>query len=221
MSEISQLFKRDLLLALRNRYEVANSLLFFVVIVILFPLAVGPDKLLLQALGPGVIWVAALLSHLLSLNQLFSDDFSDGSLDQILVTPASLPLLGSAKILAHWLVTGLPLVVVAPLLAVFFYLPLQAVGVLLVSLLLGTPILSWIGAIGSALTVGLRQGGLLLSLLILPLYVPVLIFGAGMVVNAVAQVPVMAQVALLGALLILTLTFAPWGVAAALRIGVE
>ncbi|MCP4697159.1 MAG: heme exporter protein CcmB [Gammaproteobacteria bacterium] len=212
------MLKRDLTLAYRHRAEAANPLLFFVIVVTLFPLGVGPDAADLQILAPGVIWVAALLAAMLSLESMFRSDFEDGALEQIVLTPHPLPLLVLAKVLAHWLVTGLPLLVLAPFLGVLLYLPGEAMLPLIFTLALGTPVLSLVGAIAVALTVGLRRGGVLLSLLVLPLYTPVLIFGANAVNVAADGLPVTGQLYFLGALLALALTLAPLAAAAALRI---
>ena len=212
---------RDLLLALRRRSDVGTALLFFVIVASLFPLGVGAEPELLRSIGPGVIWVAALLSTLLSLGRLFSADYADGTLEQMLLGAAPLGVVVAAKGLAHWLVAGLPLVLIAPLLALQYDLPRALYGVLVLSLLLGTPVLSLIGAIGAALTLGLRGGGVLLALLVLPLYVPVLILGAGSVDMAAAGLAPDGQLLLLSALLILATAFAPWAIAAALRISME
>ncbi|MFA9460129.1 heme exporter protein CcmB [Thiohalorhabdus methylotrophus] len=211
---------RDLTLALRHRSELANPLMFFIVVVTLFPLALGPEKDILMRVAPGIIWVAALLAATLSMDGMFRSDFEDGSLEQMLLSPHPPALLVVAKVLAHWLVTGLPLILISPLLALFLHLPMQALPVLLATLALGTPVLSMVGAIGVALTVGLRRGGLLLTLLVIPLYIPVLIFAAGAVDNAAAQLPVAGQLYFLAALLVLALTLAPLATAAALRISV-
>jgi heme exporter protein B len=212
---------RDLLLALRRRSDVATALLFFIVVASLFPLGVGAEPDLLRAIGPGVIWVAALLSSLLSLGRLFAADHADGTLEQMLLGAAPLGVVAAAKGLAHWLVAGLPLVLIAPLLALQYDLASGLYGVLALSLLLGTPVLSLIGAIGAALTLGLRGGGVLLALLVLPLYVPVLILGAGSVGMAAAGLAPDGQLLILGALLVLAAAFAPWAIAAALRISIE
>jgi heme exporter protein B len=212
---------RDLLLALRRRSDVAIALLFFVIVASLFPLGVGAEPELLRAIGPGVIWVAALLSSLLSLGRLFSADHADGTLEQMLLGAAPLGVVAAAKGLAHWLIAGLPLVFIAPLLALQYDLAAGLYGVLVLSLLLGTPVLSLIGAIGAALTLGLRGGGVLLALLVLPLYVPVLILGAGSVEMAAAGLAPDGQLLILGALLVLAAAFAPWAMAAALRISME
>lgn len=212
------ILKRDLTLALRHRSEMANPLVFFVVVVSLFPLALGPDQDTLTRVAPGILWVAALLAATLAMDGMFRSDFEDGSLEQLLLSPHPPSVLVLAKILAHWLTTGLPLILISPLLALFLHLPGQALGVLLATLALGTPVLSMVGAIGVALTVGLRRGGLLLTLLVLPLYVPVLIFAAGAVDNAAAGFPVAGQLYFLAALLVLSVTLAPLATAASLRI---
>ena len=212
---------RDLLLAMRQRSDVATALLFFVIVSSLFPLGIGAEPNLLRAIAPGVIWVAALLSAMLSLGRIFAADHADGTLEQILLGGAPLAVVVAAKAFAHWLVAGLPLVAIAPLLALQYDLPASLYGVLALSLLLGTPVLSLIGAIGAALTLGLRGGGVLLSLLVLPLYVPVLIIGAGSVEMAAAGLQPDGQLLLLGALLVVATAFAPWAIAAALRISIE
>jgi heme exporter protein B len=213
--------QRDLLLALRRRSDVATALLFFVIVASLFPLGVGAEPNLLRAIAPGVIWVAALLSSMLSLGRLFAADYADGTLEQMLLGAAPLGVVAMAKCLAHWLVSGLPLVAIAPFIALQYDLAPGLYGVLALSLLLGTPVLSLIGAIGAALTLGLRGGGVLLALLVLPLYVPVLILGAGSVEMADAGLQPDGQLLLLGALLVLAAAFSPWAIAAALRISME
>uniref|UniRef100_UPI00387E7D7D heme exporter protein CcmB n=1 Tax=Methylomonas montana TaxID=3058963 RepID=UPI00387E7D7D len=215
------IIRRDLLLAFRRRAEMANPLFFFVLVVTLFPLAVGAQPNLLRAMAPGVIWVSALLAALLSLDSLFRSDFEDGSLEQMLLSPHALSVLVLGKIIAHWLVTGLPLLLVAPLLAMFLGLPEQAMGTLWLTLILATPLLSLIGAIGVALTVGLRRGGMLLSLLVLPLYVPVLIFASGAVDRAASGLPVGAQLYILLAMLLSALVLVPLPTAAALKMSVN
>ena len=215
------LASRDLLSALRRRADVATTLIFFVIVASLFPLGVGSDLAVLRMIGPGVVWVAALLASMLALGRLFASDYADGTLEQLVLAPQPLGMLVLVKVAVHWLVSGLPLVVVAPLLALQFDLNTDALLVLLASLLLGTPTLSLIGAIGAALTLGLRGGGALLSLLVLPLYVPVLIFGAGAVEASVTGLGAAAHLSLLGALLLIALVFAPWATAVALRIAVE
>jgi heme exporter protein B len=215
------LLKRDLLLAVRNRGELVNPLLFYVIVATLFPLGVTPDAETLAAMAAGVLWIAALLATLLSLDNLFRSDFDDGSLELIMLSPCPSTMLVLAKVLAHWLVTGLPLLVATPLLAVLMAVPDSARGTLWVTLALGTPVLSLVGAIGVALTVGLRRGGALLSLLVLPLYVPVLIFGANAVGASAAGLPVTGQLYMLGAFLVLALSLAPVATAAALRISID
>jgi len=212
---------RDLLVAMRRRSDVAIALLFFVIVASLFPLGVGAEPNQLRAIAPGVIWVAALLSSMLSLGRLFAADHADGTLEQMLLGAAPLGVTVAAKAFAHWLVSGLPLVAIAPLLALQYGLPAPLHGVLALSLLLGTPVLSLIGAIGAALTLGLRGGGVLLALLVLPLYVPVLIMGAGSVEMAAAGLGAGGQLLLLGAMLVVAAAFAPWAIAAALRISSE
>ena len=217
----SLLLKRDLTLAMRHRAEMINPLLFFVLVTSLFPLGIGADPKLLQAVGPGVIWVAALLAALLSLEGIFRSDFEDGTLEQFLLSSHPVSVLVLAKVLAHWLITGLPLLVISPLLGVLLGLPGNAIMILLVTLALGTPVLSLIGAVGVALTVGLRKGGMILSLLVLPLYVPLLIFAASAVDTAAAGLPVTAHLSLISALLVLSLSLSPLATAAALRISLS
>ena len=215
------ILRRDLLLALRNKSDVGTALLFFVIVTTLFPLGIGAEPGLLRAIAPGAVWVAALLSSMLSLGRLFAADHADGTLEQILLGAAPLGAVVAAKALAHWLVSGLPLVLIAPLIALQYDLPAPLYGVLVLSLLLGTPVLSLIGAIGAALTLGLRGGGVLLSLLVLPLYVPVLIMGAGGVEMAAAGMGAQGHLLLLAAMLVGAAAFAPWAIAAALRISTE
>ena len=212
---------RDLRAVLRRPGDVASALLFFVIVASLFPLGVGAEPNLLRAVAPGVIWVAALLASMLSLARLFAADHADGTLEQMLLGAAPLGVVAAAKVLAHWLVSGLPLVAIAPLIALQYDLAPELYGTLALSLLLGTPVLGFIGAIGAALTLGLRGAGVLLALLVLPLYVPVLIIGAGSVEMAAAGLAPDGQLLLLGALLVLAAAFAPWAIAAALRISTE
>lgn len=213
--------RRDLQLAWRRPGDVLNPLFFFAIVSTLFPLAVGPDPAQLALNGPGVLWVAALLAALLSLNSLFLNDFEDGTLEQLLLSPQPLPLLALAKSIAHWLVSGLPLVLVSPLIAMSFQMPDEATAVMMATLALGTLSLSLLGSIGAGLTVGLNRGNALLSLLVLPLAMPVLIFGARTVSLAAAGDAVSAGVYFLGAYCVLTLTLAPFATAAALRISNE
>jgi len=210
--------RRDLLLAVRGLGELALPLLFYVIVTTLVPLAVSPDAATLAGIAPGIIWIGALLATLLSLDRLFRSDFDDGTLDLLLLSPAPLPLLVCAKVLAHWLATGVPLLLISPLLALLLALPERALPALGATLLLGTPVLSLIGAVGVALTVRVRRGGGLLALLVLPLYVPVLIFGANAVAAAADGLPVTGQLYLLGAMLALAASLAPLAAAAALRI---
>ena len=221
LAGMRQVFVRDLRVVLRRRSDAVAALLFFVVVVSLFPLGVGPEPALLRTLAPGVVWVAALLASMLSLARLFADDHHDGTLEQLLLAATPLPLLVLAKMAAHWLTSGLLLALISPLLAVQFDLSARATAVLAASLLLGTPLLSLMGGIGAALTVGVRGGGVLLSLLVLPLVVPVLIFGAGAVSASEAGLGTSAHVSLLGAMLALALFLAPLAASAALRISME
>ncbi len=221
MTLLKAVVRRDLLLAWRRRTDAATVVLFFLIVVSLFPLGMGPEPNLLRTIAPGIIWVAALLACMLSLQQLFASDHVDGVLDQMLLAAAPLSLIVIARAFAHWLISGLPLVVLSPMLAVQFGLPSELYLVLMLSLLLGTPALTLTGAIGAALTLGLRGGGMLLALLVLPLYIPVLILGAGAVDAAAAGLGAEAHLLLLGAQLVLTTTFAPWAIAASLRIAAE
>ena len=213
--------KRDLTLALRTRSEIANPLIFFIIVVSLFPLAVSPESGLLRTVAPGVIWVAALLSTMLSLDSIFRSDFEDGSLEQMLLSPHPMTVLVLGKVTAHWLVSGLPLILLSPLLGVLLFLPFEAMPALLATLALGTPVLSLIGAIGVALTVGLRRGGGLLSLLVLPLYIPVLIFASNAIATAAADLSIKGQLYFLAAMFALAVTLAPLATAAALRISLR
>ena len=213
--------RRDVLLALRRRVDVLTALAFFVLVVALFPLGVGADPKLLRTIAPGVVWVAALLASMLTLPRLFAADHADGSLDQMLLSASPAGVIVAGKLTAHWLIAGLPLVVLSPLIALQFDLAADAQIALIWSLLVGTPILTLIGAIGAALTLGLRAGGLLLALLVLPLYVPVLILGAGSVGAGAAGLDTSGYYMLLGALLIAAAVLAPWAIAAALRWALE
>jgi len=215
------ILRREWLVALRNPGQWVNPLLFFVVVVSLFPLGVGPSPSTLASIAPGVLWVSSLLAVLLSLGTLFDADYADGTLEQLVLSGQSLPLIVLAKVLMHWLLSGLPLLLVSPLLAVLLNLPVGAIPVLMLSLLLGTLALSLIGAIGAALTVGLNQSGVLLSLLVLPLSVPVLIFGSSAVAAAASDLGSSGQLMILAAVLLLALALAPLTAALALRIGVS
>jgi heme exporter protein B len=221
MSAITAVLRRDLRLAWRSPGDSINVVLFFVLGVILFPFGVGPATEILARISVGVIWVMALLAALLSLDRLFREDAEDGSLDLLALSPAPLEFLVLGKVLAHWLVTGLPLIVASPLLALFMQMPFEAYPVLLLALLLGTPTLSLIGAIGAALTIGTRRGGVLIALLVLPLYIPALIFGVGAVEAASAGLSVKPHLLLLGGLLALFLPLSPIATAAALRQAVQ
>lgn len=221
MSACSALFKRDLLLAYRRRSEMAQPLLFLLVVVSLFPLGVGPSPQLLGLIAPGVIWIAALLASVLSLDSLFRSDFEDGSLEQFLLSEQPLTLIALTKTGAHWLTAGLPLVVLSPLLALWMNLPAEGTRVLVLSLIIGTPVLSLVGAIGGALTVSLKRGGQLLSLLVFPLYVPLLIVATNAVSAAVAGLPYSGQLGLMLAGLVGALTLAPFAAAAALKLSFE
>jgi len=213
--------RRELVLALRRRSDIVNPLAFFLMVGVMFPLAVSPEAKFLAQVAPGVIWVAALLACLLSADGIFRSDFDDGSLEQMLVSPQPLVLIVLAKVLSHWLMSGFCLAFMSPLLAMMLFLPSEGYGALVASLLLGTPTLSLLGAIGAGLTVGLRKGGILISLLILPLYIPVLIFGAGTVLAGSMGLPIAGYLALLGALLVLSVMLAPFAIAAALKISVR
>ncbi len=213
--------RRDLSLALRRKNEVMTSVIFFVVVASFFPLGIGPEMSTLRLIAPGVLWVGALLASLLSLGRLFSGDHKDGTLEQMVLSSASLPGLVGAKILAHWLLSGLPLVLLSPLLALQFDLGTQAIEVLMVSLLLGTPLLSLIGAVGAALTLGVRGADVLLSLLVLPLYMPALVFGTGAVQAQTAGLGASAHLSILAAMLLVAIVLSPWACAAALRIALE
>lgn len=212
---------RDLLLAFRRRSDLANTVLFFVLVVSMFPFGVGPEPNLLRAVAPGVLWVAALLASMLALSRMFAGDHADGTLEQMVLSPVPLSVIVLGKVTAHWLVTGVPLVLLAPVLALQFGVPADAYGTLMLSLLLGTPVLSLIGAVGAALTLGVRGSGVLTALLVLPLYVPVLILGAGAVDGAAAGLDVSAHLMLMGALLLFAMAFSLWPVAAALRVALE
>jgi len=214
-------FARDVLQAWRRRADWLTTIFFFVIVVSLFPLGVGPEPALLKTMAPGIVWVAALLAAMLSLPRVFGTDFADGTLEQLVLTPQPLPFLVLAKVLAHWLLTGIPLAVIAPVLGLQFGLEGEPVVVLFVALLLGTPCLSLVGAVGAALTLGVRGGGVLIALLVLPLYIPVLIFGAGAVEATVAGTGAAGHLSLLAAGLLIAIVLIPWAVAAALRIALE
>jgi len=213
------MIKRETLIAFRQTADLLNPLLFFIIVVSLFPLGISPELSLIHTIAPGIIWIAALLATLLALDKLFRSDYEDGSLEQLLLQPVSLPYLMLAKVMAHWLLTALPLILITPLLAALLHMTPDETVTIVLSLLLGTPSLILIGAIAVALTVNLRGNGFLLALLVLPLYIPILIFGAGSVVMVGDGLSANGLFAILGAILALTLTLAPLAIAAALRIG--
>ena len=221
LSALACVIRRDLLLAFRRRSDVLTTVFFFVIVATLFPLGVGPEPALLRTMAPGILWVAALLASMLALGRLFALDYADGTLEQMLLAAEPLTLIVIGKVIAHWLVAGLPLVLLAPLLALQFDLPAASVRVLFLSLLIGTPVLSLVGAIGAALTLGVRGGGVLVALLVLPLYIPVLIFGAGAVGAEASGIGAAAHLLLLGGVLAGAAALAPWATAAALRISLE
>jgi heme exporter protein B len=215
------IIRRDILIVFRRRADAVTIVFFFVIVTSLFPLGIGPEPAVLRMIAPGVLWVAALLSCLLSLSRLFTPDYQDGTLEQLVLVPQPLTVLVMAKVAAHWLLSGLPLVVLSPVLGLQYGLAGDALGFLMLSLLLGTPTLSLIGAIAAALTLGVRGSSVLVALLALPLFIPVLIFGAGAVSNHVAGIGAGANLSLLGACLLLAMVLAPWATSAALRLTVE
>lgn len=216
-----QIVRKDLLGAFRQQSDILNPIWFFVIVVTLFPLGIGTDPALLARIAPGIIWVAALLAALLSFERLFKDDYIDGSLEQMMLAPHSLTWLVCAKVFTHWLLTGLPILLVSPLLAVFLSLEENTFWALFLTLLIGTPILSLLGAIGVALTIGLRKGGVLLSLIMLPLSIPILIFSTMAIDAASFGQPYLGLLALLGAMLVGAITLAPFAIAASLRVSVS
>ncbi|PEH72101.1 heme exporter protein CcmB [Edwardsiella tarda] len=218
---ILAVIRRELRIAARSGAEIINPLWFFLIVVTLFPLSIGPEPQLLARIAPGIVWVAALLASLLSLERLFKDDFLDGSLEQLVLMPAPLTLTVLAKVVAHWLLTGLPLLILSPLVALLLSFNVATWQAVALTLLLGTPTLSFIGAIGVALTVGLRKGGVLLSLLVLPLYIPVLIFATSAIDAASMGMPIGGHLAILGAMLAGSMTLAPFAAAAALRVSIQ
>ncbi|HDR1039991.1 heme exporter protein CcmB [Pasteurella multocida] len=215
------IIKRELQIAMRKQAEILNPLWFFLLVITLFPLVIGPDPKLLARIAPGIAWVAALLSALLSFERLFRDDFVDGSLEQLMLTAQPLALTALAKVIAHWLLTGLPLILLSPIVALLLSLEVEIWWALVLTLLIGTPVLSCLGAIGVALTVGLRKGGVLLSLLVVPLFIPVLIFSASVLEAASLSLPYSGQLAILGAILAGSVTLSPFAIAAALRISLD
>jgi heme exporter protein B len=221
MAGFRTILRRELRLALRRKGDVLNVLVFFVVVASLFPLGVGAEPNQLRAMAAGVTWIAALLAAVLSLPRLFAADHADGTLEQMLVSPQPLAVVVLAKIAAHWLLTGLPLALAAPLIGLQYDLPIDALGVLLASLLVGTPVLSLLGAAGAALTLGVRGGGALLGLLVLPLFVPVLVFGAGAVTSSLIGINPSPHLSLLGAFLAVSSLIGPWAACAALRVALD
>ncbi len=221
MGAFGHIVGRDLRLALRRPTDAVSVVLFFILAIVHFPLGVGPEPNLLARIGAGTIWVAALLAAMLSLDHLFQQDYDDGSLDLLALAPVPLELLVLAKCLTHWLTTGVPLIIAAPLLAVLMNMGADGFAVLVLAMLLGTPILSLVGAIGAALTVGARRGGVLLSLLVLPLVIPVLIFGVSAVDAALLGVSPASHLLLLGGLLAAAVFLCPWAAAAGLRLTLE
>ncbi|OOF55645.1 heme exporter protein CcmB [Rodentibacter genomosp. 2] len=216
-----EVIKRELKIAMRKRSEILNPLWFFLIVITLFPLVIGPEPKLLSRIAPGIVWVAALLSALLSFERLFRDDFIDGSLEQLMLTKQPLVLTALSKVVAHWLLTGLPLILLSPIAALLLSLEVHLWWALVLTLLLGTPVLSCIGAIGVALTVGLRKGGVLLSLLVVPLFIPVLIFASSVLDAAGLNLPYTGQLAILAAMMVGAITLSPFAVAAALRISLD
>ncbi len=212
------IIRRDLIIAMRRRTNILITLLFFIIVVSLFPLAIGPEISTLRLIAPGVVWVGALLASMLALSQLFEADYQDGSLEHIILSPQPLSLLVLGKVIAHWLITGLPLAIVSPILGLQYALSNDVLLIMIYALMLGTPILSLLGAIGAALTLGLHSGGVLLALLVLPLYIPVLIFGAGAIEATASGLGGMAHLSMLGAMLLVALIATPFATAAALRI---
>ena len=221
MSAFWAIVRRDITLAMRRKAEVITAVFFFVVVAALFPLGIGPDMATLRLTAPGILWIGALLACMLSMGHLFAADYADGTLEQMALSPNGLSVLVAAKILAHWCLSGLPLVLLAPILGLQFDLPTNALWVLTLSLLVGTPLLSLIGAIGAALTLGVRGGDVLLSLLVLPLYVPALIFGAGAVQAEMSGLGASAHLSVLTAMALVAAVFSPWASAAALRLALE
>ncbi|WP_282176968.1 heme exporter protein CcmB [Vibrio nereis] len=221
LGTMNSIVRRELLIAFRRQADVFNPLWFFIIVITLFPLSIGPEPNLLARIAAGIVWVAALLSALLSLERLFRDDFQDGSLEQMMLMPVPLPIVVISKVIAHWLLTGLPLIVISPLLAILLSLDFNTWLSVVLTLLVGTPTLSFIGAIGVALTVGLQKGGVLLSLLVLPLYIPILIFATSAIDAASLGVAYNGQLAILGAMLMGAFTLTPFAISAALRVSVN
>ncbi len=221
ISAMLTVIRRELLIAFRRQADILNPLWFFIIVITLFPLGIGPEPNLLARIAPGIVWVAALLASLLSLERLFRDDFQDGSLEQMMLTPVPVPIIAIAKVLAHWILTGLPLLIISRFCLILLSLDFNTWLAVVLTLLIGTPTLSFIGAIGVALTVGLQKGGVLLSLLVLPLYVPVLIFATSAIEAGSLGMPYSGQLAVLGAMLVGSITLTPFAIAAALKVSVN
>ncbi|MEZ8822829.1 heme exporter protein CcmB [Vibrio amylolyticus] len=221
ISTMTTIVRRELLIAFRRQADIFNPLWFFIIVITLFPLSIGPEPNLLARIASGIVWVAALLSALLSLERLLRDDFQDGALEQMMLMPIPLPIVVLSKVIAHWVLTGLPLIVISPLLAILLSLDFNTWKAVVLTLLIGTPTLSFIGAIGVALTVGLQKGGVLLSLLILPLYIPILIFATSAIDAASLGVMYNGQLAVLGAMFVGSMTLTPFAISAALRVSVH
>ncbi|EGR2714954.1 heme exporter protein CcmB [Vibrio parahaemolyticus] len=221
ISAMTTIIRRELLIAFRRQADILNPLWFFIIVITLFPLSIGPEPNLLARIAAGIVWVAALLSALLSLERLFRDDFQDGALEQMMLMPTPLQLVVISKVIAHWVLTGLPLILISPLLAVLLSLDFNTWLSVVLTLMIGTPTLSFIGAIGVALTVGLQKGGVLLSLLILPLYIPILIFATSAIDAAALGMAYNGQLAILGAMLMGAITLTPFAISAALRVSVN
>lgn len=220
-STMAMIIKRELLIAFRRQADIFNPLWFFIIVITLFPLSIGPEPGLLSRIAPGIVWVAALLSALLSLERLFRDDFQDGALEQMMIMPVPLSVVALSKVIAHWLLTGVPLILISPLLAILLSLNFDTWLGVVATLLLGTPTLSFIGAIGVALTVGLQKGGVLLSLVVLPLYIPILIFATSAIDAASLGMAYNGQLAILAAMLVGAMTLTPFAISAALRVSVN
>ena len=221
LAAMNRIIQRELLIAFRRQADIFNPLWFFIIVITLFPLSIGPEPNLLARIASGIVWVAALLSALLSLERLFRDDFQDGALEQLMLMPLPLPLVVISKVIAHWMLTGLPLILISPLLAILLSLDFNSWLAVVATLLVGTPTLSFIGAIGVALTVGLQKGGVLLSLLVLPLYIPILIFATSAIDAASLGMAYKGQLAILGAMLVGSITLTPFAIASALRVSVN
>lgn len=221
LSTMTMIIRREILIAFRRQADIFNPLWFFIIVITLFPLSIGPEPGLLERIAPGIVWVAALLAALLSLERLFRDDFQDGALEQMMIMPVPLPVVALSKVIAHWLLTGVPLILISPLLAILLSLDMNTWLAVVATLLLGTPTLSFIGAIGVALTVGLQKGGVLLSLLVLPLYIPILIFATSAIDAAALDMAYNGQLAILAAMFVGAMTLTPFAISAALRVSVN